>query len=295
MEHSPMITVPVAVNNGFFEWQVSLWWWNHWVTYGDEAAAKAFLILIDKNYGYEEFRSPAWVPSGLPYALCTGVWAVPTKYQVSQQELPLNIQVGLRQIIDRFPENEILEVIDCDLFHFRHHPRFAPPDGSLVVCDLYEGWHLRSLTTNRRIIEPYFENGGAYYNGGFVPIIGKASTFKAIITEWEAVHRDIIARPYGQSIHWWAGMFALQAACEKAKVTMIGKDWCFIPGVNQLNRSHYIGHYSCDREYFPKYKFPHIDVGRFPSNVYYARLKAWLESAVFVNDARRFLEPGFTR
>jgi hypothetical protein len=271
-----MITIPVAVNNAFFKWQVELWWWNHHCTYGAEAAAKAFLILIDKNYRHEVPRASDWIPFGLPHAICSGVWTAPIRSEVSQIDLPLNIQVGLRQVIGRFSDDDVLEITDCDLFHFRRHPKIDVRHDTLIVCDLYEDWHLKSLTSNKHVIEPYFENGGRYYNGGFVPIIGKASTLRKILYEWEAVHRDIMARPYDDNIHWWAGMFALQAACEKARVTMVAKDWCFIPGVNQLSDSHYTGHYSCDRNYFPKHRFPHIDLTSFPSNVFYSRLKAWL-------------------
>jgi hypothetical protein len=273
-----VITIPVAVNNAFFRWQVELWWWNHQATYGAAAARKAFLILIDRNHRHETCGSLAWLPFGLPYALCTGVWIAPVnKHAV--RDLPLNIQIGLRQIIGRFADHEVIEIIDADLFHFRPHPPVHIRDDAIFVCDLYEDWHLKSLSTNKHVIAPYFENGGRYYNGGFVPIIGKAGTLRAILYEWEAVHRDILARPYAESIHWWAGMFALQAACEKARVTMIAKDWCFVPGINRLADSHYIGHYSCDRDCFSKHRFPNIDVKRFPSNIFYRRVSAWLAAS----------------
>jgi hypothetical protein len=272
-----MITIPVAVNNAAFKWQVELWWWNHQITYGAKARDKAFLILMDKNYRDEEEDSLSWIPPELPYALCKGVWAESKHHQLY---LPLNIQIGLRQIIGRFVNDEVLEVVDCDLFHFRHHPKVEVCDNTLIVCDLYEKWHLKSLTTNKHVIEPYFENRGRYYNGGFVPIIGKAGTFKKLLYEWEAVHRDIMTRTFDQSlIHWWGGMFALQAACEKAKITMIAEDWCFIPGANQLSDSHYVGHYCCDNEFFLKKDFPFIDLRRFPPNIYYDRLKAWVRES----------------
>jgi len=274
-----MISIPVAVNNATFQWQVDLWWWNHQQTYGRGAADKACLIVIDKNYSHEPDAATDWLAQ-VPHVLCTGTWLAPAHRDEPWLDLPLNIQLGLRQVIDFFGDDDVLEVNDCDLFHFRPHPAIEVGDDMLLTCDLYERWHLNSLTSNRGYIEPYFENGGGYYNGGFVPIIGKARTFKRILYEWEAVHRDLLARPYETSIHWWSGMFALQAACEKARVTMVGRDWCYIPGHNPLQDSHYIGHYSVDR-YFPKGNFPHIDASRFPSNDYYHRLRAWFESSPY--------------
>lgn len=96
-----------------------------------------------------------------------------------------------------------------------------------------------------------------------------------MIYEWEAVHRDILLRDYSHHIRWWAGMFALQAACEKNKVTMVADDICYVPGHNQLKDSHYIVHYSVDRNVFPKYSFPNIDFNALPDNLFYNQLKSW--------------------
>jgi len=269
-----MITIPVAVNIPVFKWQSELWWWNHQKTYGDFAADKACLLVIDKNYKNETPLDTQWYRS-IPHKEATGVWTNLVPGVDLNLCMPLNIQVGLKQILSNFNDDDIIEVTDCDLCHFRPHPEISITEDMLYVCDIYEKWHMFTLTKNRHIIEPYFQHDGKYYNGGFVPIIGYVSTFKKIIHEWEEIHRDILIRPWGNDIKWWAGMFSLQAACEKARVTMVAKDWCYVPQVNQLSESHYTCHYSVDKT-FNKRIFPHIDVSKFPDNLFYNRVKEWM-------------------
>jgi hypothetical protein len=189
----------------------------------------------------------------------------------------LNIQIGLAQIIHLFEDDDVIELVDCYLFHFRRHREvFVPKDG-LFVCDLYEDWHLKSLSSNKHVIEQYLQDSGSRYNGGFVPIIARASTFRRLLPLWEDIHRDILRQPHEKLIHWWAGMFALQAACERVEIEMIAKDWCYIPGINRLEDTHYTGHYSCDFNYFSKYKFPDVNATTFPDNLFYLRVKDWLQ------------------
>lgn len=270
-----MISVPIAVNNALFQWQLELWWWNQKRLYGKDAYTKSMAIVIDKNYADDPPYPKAWL-DGIPHVMVSGIWSAPVSDKpATATDLPLNIQQGLKQVLSSFADDAIIELIDCDMFHLRPAPTVTVRDDMLIVCDLYETWHLESLTTNKSVIEPYFENDGRFYNGGFVPIVGKAKTFKKLMYEWEAVHRDILLRHTDDCICWWAGMFALQAACEKKKVTMIADDVCYIPGHNELKDSHYVVHYSVDRNVFPKYSFPNIDVNAFPSNVFYDQLKAW--------------------
>jgi hypothetical protein len=122
----------------------------------------------------------------------------------------------------------------------------------------------------------FCENSGKYYNGGFVPIIGRAATFKRILPEWIAIHLDILKRPYPEHYHWWAGMFALQAACEKAAIQMIAKDYCYVPNVNPLSANHYCGHYSVD-ERFDKRAYPVINRDTFEQNPFYDLIAAWMD------------------
>ena len=269
-----MISVPIAVNNALFQWQLELWWWNQRRLYGNGAKAKSLAVVVDKNYANDKPYPQDWLKD-IPHVLVTGIWNKPVSNQHTVSgDLPLNIQHGLKQLLPKFDDEEIIEVLDCDMFHLRPAPDVVVRHDMLVVCDLYENWHLKSITDNRGVIAPYFQNNGRYYNGGFVPIVGKAKTFKKLMYEWDAVHRDILLRQKDRNLRWWAGMFALQAACEKNKVTMVADDICYIPGHNALKDSHYIVHYSVDRA-FNKKSFPDIDFTALPSNVFYDQVKAW--------------------
>ena len=104
-------------------------------------------------------------------------------------DLPLNVQVGLEQITKGMEDELVIEILDCDMFHIRKFPEYRVRDDELIVADMYEPWHLCSLGKHRNVIDIYFENGGRFYNGGFVPIICKVRTLRKILPEWIAVHR----------------------------------------------------------------------------------------------------------
>jgi hypothetical protein len=277
-----MISLPFAVNNNFFKWQAELWWWNHQQTYGDDSTNKGLLVVIDKNFSSECPQENEWYQH-IPHVEVSGVWSDPV-IGLSQENLavPLNIQVGLRQVLHKFSDEQILEICDCDMFHFKKHYVVDIPDDVLYVSDIYENWHLKSLTNNKNIIQKYFKNQGGYYNGGFVPIIGRVKTFKKIINDWELIHRDILKHNFAENLKWWAGMYALQAACENSRVNMIAKDWCYVPEANEISEEHYIGHYSVDKK-FNKSMFPNIDVTQFRDNVYYKRIKEWFGNHYLVS------------
>jgi hypothetical protein len=269
-----MITLPVAVHNDFFKWQLDLFWHNHKLTYKHLAKHKTMAIIIKRNNPQEQKIEQLQWDTDIPHIMCESFFDILGSEAPGENHVPLNIQIGLQQILSRFNDDEIIEIIDCDMFHFRHHPFIDIEDDEIIVDDIYEPWHLKSLSTNRKIIEIYFENGGRFYNGGFVPIIAKAKTFRKILPQWIAVHIDIAKRNYSGEVNWWAGMFSLQVACEKNKVRMIAKDWCYVPGINQLTDKHYIAHYSCSYK-FNKKTFPSVDVTQFEHNVFFDRLRSW--------------------
>ena len=276
-----MISIPVAVHTDLFKWELDLFWFNHRMTY-DDADKRAKAIIVKRNYLHEEPHHALEWPIQIPHHMCESLYDyLPSETGVVSMGhicLPLNIQVGLAQVLHTFDDDQVIEVLDCDMFHFRKAPEMQIDDDELYVCDLYEEWHLKSLTEHRNVIDIYFQNEGKFYNGGFVPIVGKVRTFKRIMYEWTAVHIDILKRDYWpELIKWWAGMYALQAACEKARVTMIAKDFCYIPGANALADHHYLCHYSIDAK-FNKKTFPKIDVSDFERNVYYDRVLQWLEA-----------------
>jgi hypothetical protein len=278
-----MISIPVAVHNDLFRWQLDLFWYNHKLTYGRDAYDKAHAVIIKRNTRHSEiFENCAW-DTDIPHSMCEPYFDYYDTVD-HQDNVPLNIQCGLAQIIDKFDDDQLIEVIDCDMFHFRPHPKLIVGNDQLVVCDIYENWHMYSLGQYKYLIEPYFKNNGAHYNGGFVPIIGRVRTFKKILKDWEFIHKHLLIRNdvtndknMGTSFKWWAGMYSLNAACERNAVQMVSEDSCFIPTRNNCEPQHYIGHYSVDYNYFCKRKFPSLDFSAFPDHLFYNRIQVWYE------------------
>jgi len=272
-----MITVPIAVHNNLFKWQLDLFWFNHRLTYGEtRAKGKAFAVIINQDNPNDPVYARCEWALDMPYNLCKPYFKMLKNVEHSIFYKPLNIQIGLSQILDQFHDDQVLEIVDCDMFHFREHPVVNNlRDDQIMVCDLYEPWHLKSLSQHRNVIDIYFENGGRFYNGGFVPIIGRVKTFKKILYEWTAVHCDILSKNGNENIKWWAGMYALNAACEKKQIYMIAQDTCYIPPINELKQEHYICHYSVDK-LFDKRAYPKIDIASFNDNLYYSRLGAYI-------------------
>lgn len=279
-----LITLPIAVHCPMFRWELDLFWYCHQRVYGPSAASlNAHAVIIKRNDASAPKIDHLQWPLTIPHTMCEAYFDVPALHDdlaglpTPGLVVPLNIQIGLSQVLDRFADDQILEVTDCDMLHFRPSRVNQVGEHELHVSTVYENWHLLSLTEHRHVIEPYFENHGAYYNGGFVPIIGRADTLRRILPEWIAVHIDILKRPYKLDFHWWAGMYALQAACEKAKVYMVAQDYCYVPGANQLLSNHYIGHYCIDKV-FDKRTFPQVDLSKFElTNPYFHLVKEWLE------------------
>jgi len=270
-----MISIPVAVHTSLFQWQLDLFWHAHKSIYGANAYKKAFAIIIKRNnLRHPKQEELAW-DIDIPHAMCESFFDMyPDETNADGLYVPLNIQTGLQQIIHSFPDEQVIEVLDCDMLHLRRHPDIMVRDDELVVDDIYEPWHLKSLSSNRHVIDIYFENGGRFYNGGFVPIIGKVKTFKKLLPEWIAVHRHILRRNLPSSIKWWGGMFGLQAACEKKKVRMRAESYCYIPSINRLEDHHYIAHYSCDKK-FDKKIYPRVDSSTFEDNLFYRTILGW--------------------
>ena len=272
-----MISIPVAVHKDFFKWQLNLFWHNQKKIYKNDCMDKTFAVIIKRNHPQEtKVEAMNW-DMDVPHMMCESFFDYISP-ELNPKNVPLNIQVGLKQVINKFEDDQILEVLDCDMVHIKTHPEINIKDDQLIVNDLYESWHLHSLSKNKHVVDIYFKNEGQFYNGGFVPIIGNVKTFKKILPEWIDVHIDISKRFLGKSdsIHWWAGMFALQAACEKNKVTMIAKDWCYFPGINKISENHYIAHYSCSK-IFDKKLYPNIDIAKFENNIFFNQVKDWLK------------------
>jgi hypothetical protein len=270
-----MISVPIAVNIDYFKPQLRLLWFNHKATYGEELARqKLRAVIVKRNTVAEPTRDVCEWARNIPHVMVDAYFDFRPDL-MKEAYLPINIQVGLSQVIDGFDDEEVIEVLDCDMFHLKPHPDLTIADDELVVADLYENWHLWSLTGHKNVIAPFFKNGGDYYNGGFVPIIGKARTFKKLLPDWIKLHKQITDAQSDHNLQWWAGMYSLQAVCENNAVRMRAMDLCYVPSLNELSEDHYIAHYSVDQK-FNKKTWPAIDVSSFEDNKFYNRVLAWM-------------------
>jgi hypothetical protein len=271
-----MISIPIAVYNDTFKWQLSLFWRSHKKVYGEQSNKKAFAVIVERNTINEpEFKNFDW-NIDITYEICKPFF----EFEKDIKDpifVPLNIQYGLKQIIHCFDDDEIIEVLDCDMFHIKPHPDVRPKDDEIYVSAIYENWHLKSLTSNKHVIEKYLKPNHGDYNGGFVPLVGKAKTFKKILDDWIDFHVKIVKdNPASnlESIRWWSGMYSFQVACANNNVNLIARDWCHVPPETSLSDSHYVCHYSCDR-IFDKRKIHEINLNNFPKNKYYEFVKDW--------------------
>jgi hypothetical protein len=270
-----MISVPIAVNNYYFKMQLELFWFNHKATYGEYAAREKLLaVIVKRNTVAEPTKEICEWARDIPHVMADAYFDV-RKDLTNPSYLPINIQLGLSQVITAFDDEQVIEVLDCDMFHLRPHPDLTVGDNEIIVEDIYEEWHLKSLTDHKEVIAPFFKNEGNYYNGGFVPIIGKVKTFKQLLPDWIELHKRIVDTTPNGDLQWWAGMYSLQAACENNAVQMRAMELCYVPGINTLNDNHYIAHYSVDHR-FNKKIWPSIDVSSFEDNMYYSRVLDWL-------------------
>jgi hypothetical protein len=288
-----LVSLPIAVlTKPSFRHQASLFWYSHLAVYGDDAYHRAKILWVEKNLASEPHATNiSWLDDmGAPYTVSKAFFEVYDCPSLGVN-VPLNIQAAVSQVIDDYDPDQLIEILDCDMFHLRPAPVMDIADDEIFVDSIYESWHLHTLGENREIISPYFRNEGKYYNGGFVPIIGKAKTIKKILNLWALIHIDIVQRDLPDRIKWWAGMYSLQAACENAEVTMKDINATYIPGKNELQTSYYIAHYSVDKIFDKKARaWPYVDKSLFPNNVYYDRISGWLGSQPESENATTVLE-----
>lgn len=273
-----MISIPIAVYNGLFEWQLDLFWRQHKKIYGNNAYKKAFAVIIERNRKTEKRCTALDWNIDIPNKLCLPHFDCIKDKASEEYLMPMNIQVGLCQIIDMFDDEEVIELLDCDMFHIKPFPEQKINDNEFFVSAIYEDWHLKSLTDNKYIIKKYLKKNNSGYNGGFVPIIGKVKTYKKMLKDWINLHIKIAGEHLGEKevlIRWWSGMYSFQVACANNNIKLIDRDWVHIPPTNSLSENHYICHYSCDN-YFNKKKFPRTNPSNYPKNKYYDTIREWL-------------------
>jgi hypothetical protein len=246
-----VVSIPVAVHNDFFKNQLDLFWYHHKKIYGTRAYEMAHAVILKRNWISESKKEKLEWDMDIPHTMCDPYFDYNEEYR-NLKLTQTNIQFGLKQIIDKFSDDTVIEILDCDMFHMKHRPLLDVKDDEVYVATDYEEWHLKSKSENKNVISMYLHNTGGSYNGGFVPIICNIRTLKKIMYEWIAVNVDIVKRGYSDQIIWWSSMYALSAACEKSMVNMIEYNKCYIHKVNQLNDDMYICHYSVDDIYINK-------------------------------------------
>jgi hypothetical protein len=269
--------MPVAVCAGNFWMQLDLFWHQHKKIYGFNCHRKALALVVNKNQPSEQAHKKLPWNIDVPHAMVDSCFDFLNFEQLSDRMIvPLNIQAGLLQVLNNFEDDEVIELLDCDMFHLKAHPKLEIQD-ELVVSDVYEAWHLKSLTDNKWLIDPYLSQTHGKYNGGFVPIIGKAKTFKKIGVDWFQIHKKLYLSTSSNDFKWWAGMYALQVACANNHVRMRNEDLVYIPGYNKLQPWHYISHYSCDTKFNKKVikQLSDIKTENFDNNEFYTAVAEW--------------------
>ena len=274
-----MISVPIATNDIAFRNQLSIFWDNHKLIYGDNAYKKAHAIIVSQNYPEQEKIGHDEWSLDIPSTVVEPYWSY-LKRENSNLLLPINIQVGLSQIIDKFEDDEILELIDCDMFHLREYKEQEVNENEFLVCEIYENWHLKSNSDSYGVIENFLDKDQSGYNGGFVPIIGYVKTFKKILKYWTNMHLQVFDSTDERLTKWWSGMYSFQVACANHGIKMKAIDNCYVPGVNELKENHHIAHYCCDTVFDKKKELrkpDKFDYSGFPNNYFYDRVKDWMK------------------
>jgi len=278
-----MISVPIAAHIKYFEWQVDLFWYCHRKLYNEQAFKKALVTVCSRNFYWEKKKDRLLWKTDVPHVMTESFFdyvAAKINYKDFQgftEYLPINIQYSLLQCIDHFNQDDIIELLDADMFHFKEHPKFEPQDNEVIVDSVYENWYLKSKSTNRIVLSKYVNTGNNSYNGGFVPIIARAKTFRKILEDWIRIHIDILRRKFvDKKIYWWAGMYSFQAACSLNHVKMLHKDLVYVPSVNDFRENHYIAHYS-GADSFSKRIFPRVNPDSFELNPAFDMIREWLQ------------------
>ena len=108
-----MITIPVAVANDWFKKQIDFFQYQHFEVYGKEATQKAIIPIVKRNYINESIKEDVDWNLKLPYKMVDSILDL---YSLDKDWLiPTNVFTAAKQIIQDFPDNEIVEIIDSDL------------------------------------------------------------------------------------------------------------------------------------------------------------------------------------
>lgn len=272
-----MISIPIAVANDVFKKQISFFQFQHLNVYKEKAKDLALIPIVKYNH-YNEIPidNINW-DLKLPYMMVDSIYDYIKENKKTY--IPINVFIAVKQVLNYFDDNQVIEIIDSDLVHLKPYPKWYDHIGydMIIADDAYNGWHMHiagQYKQNRAIIDSYLNhNEDIYINGGF-NAIGRVKTIKKIIDD--IIDYSILIAKNNDARHgWWCAMYGLNIACHNNKIEMISNNNCYYPGFNQLENNHYIAHYNVD-EIFNKHLIPNLDVNTFPDNAFYNKAKEWL-------------------
>jgi hypothetical protein len=271
-----MISIPVAVATPHFKWQISLFEYQHFKVYGDDAKNKAIIPIVKRNFKYQEKIEDVDWGLQLPYRMVESVLDL---YDLDEEiYIPSNCYTAIKQILDEIDDDECIEILDADMPHIKPYNGYIPNHNEILADDRYEPWHMHIANedgVNRHIIEKYLTHKDNQYMNGGSNIIARASTMKQIIDDVIDVSLKIGIEHKGTNHSWWQCMYGINVACHNNRIKMISKDNCYFPNINELSNNHHIVHYSCD-PIFNKSQFPLINLKDFPNNAFYNAVKSWI-------------------
>lgn len=270
-----MITIPVAVANDLFRWQISFFEFQHKKIYGDESKNKSLILIVKRNFREEKIINDVDWNLSLPYKMVDSIYDIYPNLNKRNYN-PINVYTSVQQIINQLDDEEYIEIIDADMIHLKRYNLPLPNENEIFVDDFYENWHMFINSKNRHVVDKYLvHKDEGYMNGGWNSI-GKVKTMKKLLPEIIDISIDIATNNENELYRWWSGMFGLNAACHNQRIKMIGFNSCYYPNINEINlEKQYIAHYSCD-PLFKKVNFPNIDFTKFKNNEFYNSIKEWL-------------------
>lgn len=276
-----IVSVPSAVHTDYFKWQLEFLWYGHKKLYGDAAKDKLFAVIAKRNHPNDSVQETLQWDIDAPHLMVDayfdhfkGESRIDGKNAIHQ---PINIPLAVLSATKKFSDDTVLEIMDCDFVHFRPHPDVLIQDGQLIVWTSCENWFLKSLSTNRYMMDIYTGGKMEYYIGGFVPVLGTVRTFKKILPDWLDILIHMNTLKHTREVMWWNCMYAFNAACERQKISMEDRGYGYTPAVDALQDTHYVAHYSCDNR-FHKYSYPNINTSNFLQNEFYNLAHEWLNS-----------------
>lgn len=268
------LTILVAPHNKFFEWQIKL---LEYTARKFQQEESFYISLIQRNRLDEKPAFKCNWQLSLKHKMVLPFYEIDkTLSGFNMIYYPLNIQMGLAQIIDDIADDIIIEIIETDMFHLKRKTDIEIESDTIICDNIYEEWHLKSMTNNKDILSEWVD-GDIRYTGGFFPMIMHAGTLKKILPDWIKYHLLILKQKISDNKKWWAGMFAFQAACQLNNIKMLNKNDCYIPPINGIDGKR-IAHYSVDLV-FNKRMFPNVDFSKFEDNMYYQLIGEWHASS----------------